>query len=230
MPMHPALALFQSATGAEHEAAPCSENVARERSEMDDHVSRPESVPGSTRGSARHGMLRVHVRAAAFPAMRRAGGGRRALLAALPALVVAAAPRRAAALDPDGAFRQAGGLAIYLVVVPAAVVRGHPPEHTGRGAHGGAPEGHYVHHLLVALFDARTGTRVTDAGVTAVVHGLRHTPEDSIALEPMTVAGANAFGGFATLPARDYYRIEIKVLRPGRTMVQVVFPHRHFQP
>ncbi|MDN3563878.1 hypothetical protein ACFQY5_38315 [Paeniroseomonas aquatica] len=197
---------------------------------MDDHVNRPESVPGSTWGSAGHRMSRAHIRAAVVPAMRWVGGGRRTLLAALPALVFAAAPRRAAALDPDGAFRQAGGLAIYLVVVPAAVVRGHPPEHTGRGAHGGVPEGRYVHHLLVALFDARTGTRVTDAGVTAVVHGLRHTPEDSIALEPMTVAGANAFGGFATLPARDYFRIEIEVLQPGRTAVHVVFPHRHFQP
>ncbi|MCB4824929.1 hypothetical protein [Roseicella aerolata] len=152
------------------------------------------------------------------------------LLAALPALVVAAVPRHATALDPEGAFRQAGGLAIYLAVVPAAVIRGHPPEHTGRGLHGGAPEGRYIHHLLVALFGARTGARVTGAGVTAVVHGLRHMPEARIALEPMTVGGAEAYGGSATLPARDYYRIEIEVLRPGSAAVKAVFPHRHFQP
>lgn len=74
------------------------------------------------------------------------------------------------------------------------------------------------------------GRRITDAEVTAVVHGLRHTPEDRIGLEPMTVGGAQAYGGFATLPARNFYRIEVEVLRPGGALVRAVFPHRHFQP
>ena len=40
-----------------------------------------------------------------------------------------------------------------------------------------------------------------------------------------------AFGGFAALPARDHYRIEVEVLRPGAAEpVRAVFPHRHFQP
>lgn len=153
------------------------------------------------------------------------------MLTALPSLVLAAAPRRAAAVHPEGVFRQAGGLAVYLGVVPAAVLRGHPPEHAGQGMHGGAPPRRYVHHLLVALFDAKTGARITDAGVTAVVHGHRRTPEDRIGLEPMTVGGAQAYGGFATLPPRDYYRIRIEVLRLGAAeSVRAVFPHRHLQP
>lgn len=203
---------------------------------MDGYAGRQGDEPGSARDSAPGEMApgemtRGHARAEAAPAVRREGGGRRGLLAALPSFVfAAAAPRRAAALDPDGAFRQVGDLVVYLAVVPAAILRGHPPEHTGRGLHGGAPEGRYVHHLLVALFDAATGARITVAGVTAVVHGLRHTPEDRIGLEPMTVGGAQAYGGFATLPARDYYRIEVEVLRPGGAPVRAVFPHRHFQP
>ncbi|TCZ61042.1 hypothetical protein [Roseicella aquatilis] len=184
------------------------------------------------RGAPRRG-ARGHDHAAAKgPATRREGCGRRRLLAAVPALVLAAAaPRRAAAVDPDGAFRHVGNLVVYLAVIPAAVLHGHPPEHTGRGMHGGVPEGHHVHHLLVALFDAATGRRITDARVTAVVHGLRHTPEDRTELEPMTVGGAEAYGSFATLPARDYYRIEVEVLRVGGgAAARAVFPHRHFQP
>lgn len=168
------------------------------------------------------------------PAAPGKGDGRRQLLAAVPALVfmaAVAAPRRAAAVDPDGAVRRIGDLVVYLAVIPAALVRGHPPEHTGRGLHGGPPAGRYVHHLLVALFDARTGARVVNAQVAAVVHGLRHTPEERIGLEPMAVGGAEAYGGFATLPARDYYRIEVEVLRPGGgPTLRAVFPHRHFQP
>ncbi|MBX9700604.1 MAG: hypothetical protein K2X91_16880, partial [Thermoleophilia bacterium] len=161
---------------------------------------------------------------------RRDDVSRRALLVAFAAATVAALPPRAGAVHPEGAFRQVGDLVVYLAVIPAAVVRGHPPEHRGEGLHGGAPEGRYVHHLLVALFDARAGRRITDAGVTAVVHGLRHTPEERVALEPMMVGGAQAYGGFATLPARNYYRIEVEVLRPGGAPVRAVFPHRHFQP
>ncbi|WP_424139872.1 hypothetical protein [Roseomonas chloroacetimidivorans] len=175
-----------------------------------------------------------HDSAARIPAVLGEDNSRRGLVAAIAAVVVTTAvavSRPASAVDPDGAFRRSGDLVIYLAVIPAAVVRGHPPEHTGRGLHGGPPPGRYVHHLLVALFDARTGTRVADADVKAVVHGLRHAPEERIELEPMVVGGAQAYGGFATLPARDYYRIEIEVNRTGGTApVRAVFPHRHFQP
>ena len=200
---------------------------------MNGCAGRQEKEAGSARDSASSEMTREHARGEAARGARREEEGRRGLLAALPGLVLAAAaviPRRAAALDPDGDFQQVGSLVIYLAVIPAAIVRGHPPEHTGRGLHGGVPAGRYVHHLLLALFDAATGARITDAEVTAVVHGLSH-PEDRIELGPMTVAGASAYGGLATLPARDYYRIEVEVRRPGAPApTRAVFHHRHFQP
>jgi len=201
---------------------------------MNGCAGRQEKESGSARNSAPSEMTREHARGNAAPVARREGEGRRGLFAALPGLVLAAAaviPRRAAAVDPDGDFRQAGGLVIYLVVIPAAIVRGHPPEHTGRGLHGGVPAGRYVHHLLVALFDAATGARITDVEVTAAVHGLSHPPGNRIELGPMTVAGASAYGGFATLPARDDYQIEVEVRRPGAPApTRAVFHHRHFQP
>jgi hypothetical protein len=155
---------------------------------------------------------------------------RRVLLGAVTSLAFASLPRGAGAVHPEGALRRAGDLVVYLGVVPAAVVHGHPPEHTGRGLHGGAPEGRYVHHLLVAVFEEATGARVTNAAVTATIYGRRRSPETRITLEPMTVSGAMVYGGFATLPPRDYYRLEVEVLRPGAAAVRATFPHRHFQP
>lgn len=67
------------------------------------------------------------------------------------------------------------------------------------------------------MFDAATGTRVTDATVTVTVHGLKRHPGEHLRLEPMTVAGAAAYGGFVTLPARDFYRISVEARRPGAT-------------
>jgi hypothetical protein len=138
-------------------------------------------------------------------------------------------PHRVMAADP-GTFKQADGVVIYFAVVPAAFVFGHPAEHTGGGMHGGTPEGRYVHHLLVALFDSATGMRITDASVVAVVQGGRQPSETRIELTPMTIGGAQAYGGFATLPPRDRYHVEIEVARPGAAAVRAVFSHQHLQP
>ncbi|MCB4824477.1 hypothetical protein [Roseicella aerolata] len=155
---------------------------------------------------------------------------RRVLFGAVISLASTSVPHEAGAVHPEGTFRRAGNLVVYLGVVPAAVVRGHPPEHAGKGMHGGAPEGRYVHHLLVAVFEETTGARVTDAAVAATIRGRRHSPETRIALEPMALDGTTIYGGFATLPPRDYYRLTVEVRRPGATAVRATFPHRHFQP
>lgn len=135
----------------------------------------------------------------------------------------------AEAVDPDDAFRRAGGLPIYLGVVPAAVIRGHPLEHYGRGLHGSAPQDRHAHHLLVGVLDGAIGERVPAASVTASARGLQHTPASP--MEPMIVGDGIAYGGFTTLPVRAFYRIEIEVV-PGEdaSPVRVVFPHQLFQP
>lgn len=183
-------------------------------------------LPG---GDAWRGTPPTHRRAAMILSMPGAVEGRRALLATLLAGVFTAAPRQSAALDPDGEFQRAGDLAVYLELVPANITE-HPPEHTGRGLHGTAPRGRDVHHLLVGLFDTRTGARITQASVTAVVHGNRGRPAARVKLAPMTVSGAEAYGGFVRLPPRDFYHIEIEVLRPEGAAVRAVFRHQHLQP
>jgi hypothetical protein len=176
-----------------------------------------------------NGTPQGHVAAVATSVVRPESVKRRAFLAGFFAIAFAAMPGRVMA--EHGTFQQVDGLVIYFVIVPTAFVLGHPAEHTGRGMHGDTPDGRYVHHLLVALFDAATGVRITNASVTAVVQGGRQPSETRVELLPMTIGGAQAYGGFATLPPRDRYRVEIQVVRPSDAApVRAVFSHQHLQP
>ena len=175
------------------------------------------------------GMRREHFATVVSSVARSESVVRRTFLTALAVGMFAMVPHRVMAADP-GTFQQVDGIVIYFAVVPAAFVLGHPAEHVGGGMHGGIPEGRYVHHLLVALFDSATGMRITDASVMAVVQGGRQPSATRIELTPMTIGGVQAYGGFATLPPRDRYHVEIEVARPGATAVRAVFSHQHLQP
>lgn len=105
------------------------------------------------------------------------------------------------------------GVAIYLGIVPAQLVRGHPREHPESEMHGGVAVGES--HLMVALFDDRTGERITRANVTATITGAEGKIEKP--LESMVVAGAATYGNYVYLTGHGPYRIELQVLLPGRT-------------
>lgn len=154
---------------------------------------------------------------------------RRRLMAMLSLLIVATAGR-AMADDLNQVFVRADGLVVYFAVVPAAFALGHPVDHTGRDMHRNGPDGRYVHHLMVAVFDSVTGVRITNANVTAVVQGAPKPSDGRVRLESMAVGGAQAYGGLATLPPRHRYRIEIEVVRPGAAPVRATFMHQHLQP
>src|SRR4030067_126792 len=68
--------------------------------------------------------------------------------------------------------RGVDGVAIYFGILPAELVRGHPQEHPEGQMHGGVPVGE--NHITVALFDDKTGKRITRAEVTATVTGPGH--------------------------------------------------------
>lgn len=121
-------------------------------------------------------------------------------------------PARAAVAD---SYRTADGIAVYLGVLPAAIVRGHAVRHGEETMHGGVPRGPRDYHLVVAVFDAGSGARVEDAEVGAIVAGLGHVAETRLRLEPMRVAGTVTYGGFAALPDPGCYTIAVEVRRPG---------------
>jgi hypothetical protein len=130
----------------------------------------------------------------------------------------------------DSTSRHAGGLIVDLAVIPASFVLGHSPEQTGEGMHGGRSNSRYSHHLIVAVFDAQSGSRITDAAVKVFVTSSRH-PAERADLEPMTFGTTAAYGAFVDMPPRDTYHITIEVRRrDGKAPVTVDFWHQHLQP
>ena len=104
-------------------------------------------------------------------------------------------------------YKTAGGLAVYLGVIPAEMVKGPP-------MHGGTPRHGHAYHLVAAVFDAATNARVSDAAVTAQVSG-RGLSGAAKALEPMEIAKTTTYGNFFDLPGADLYTIRLTIQRPG---------------
>jgi hypothetical protein len=107
--------------------------------------------------------------------------------------------------------RVVDGVAIYFGLLPAELVRGHPPEHPEGQMHGGAPVGE--NHIMVALFDDKSGTRIRGAAITATITGADGKIEKK--LEPMIIAGAATFGNYFYMPGPGPYRIALRIRTPG---------------
>ena len=124
-----------------------------------------------------------------------------------------------------GQTKSADGLTVYLGVIPAEIVRGHPPGHPERLAHGGPPSGRHSYHVVVAIFDAATGARVTDAKVSAQVASLGLSGPTR-ELEPMTIADTVTYGNYFTLPGRGPYRMLIEIGR-AQKVTKMTFDYDH---
>ena len=140
-------------------------------------------------------------------------------------LIAMLASAAAAADMPQ--HQTADGMEFYLGVVPAAIARGHSRIHPEAQMHGGVPGGAF--HVMVAVFDAASGARVTDLEATARVSGVGLIGSRR-ALEPMLVGEGVTYGNYFTLPGRDLYQIVIEARRPGAAPVRVEFAYDHRGP
>lgn len=133
----------------------------------------------------------------------------------------------ALAQSDDGQYQTKDGLAVYFGVVPAAIVKGHPASHPEQTMHGGAPKGRSEVHLVVAVFEAANGARISDATVTAQVSeiGLAGALKT---LESMEIANTVTYGGFFDLQAA-LYTIKLTIQRPGTAppvVMELRYHHR----
>lgn len=124
-----------------------------------------------------------------------------------------------------GETKSAGGLTVYLGVVPAELVKGLSPHSSERPMHGGSPRGTHEHHVVVAVYDSGSNARITDARVTAKVSGLGLSGPQKT-LEPMRIADTLTYGAFFDL-TRDLYTIRVTVQRPGSRDVTLDFKYDH---
>jgi hypothetical protein len=132
----------------------------------------------------------------------------------------------AMAADTDQS-KTAGGLTVYLGVVPAEIVKGPAASgSTERPMHGRIPRGPHEYHLVAAVFDAASGARISDAVVTAEMSGLGLSGSKK-KLEPMQIAGTTTYGGFFDLPGFDLYTVRLAVERGGAGPAVLQFKYDH---
>lgn len=128
---------------------------------------------------------------------------------------------------PIGETTSSRGLIFYFSVVPSELIKG-PSHLSEQPIHHGSPQAAHEHHVFVAIFDAGSNARITDAAVTAKVSGLASAGHEK-RLEPMTIADAIAFGALFNLYP-DLYTITVTVQRPGSQPVAVDFTYDHRRP
>lgn len=132
-----------------------------------------------------------------------------------------------AAAAENGLSKTAGGLTVYLGVVPAAIVKGPLNQSAERPMHGGIPKGAHEYHVVAAIFDASTGARVADATVMAQVSGLGLVGPQK-PLGQMQIANTVTYGAFFDLPGRDLYTIKLTIRRSGEPQpVSLEFKYNH---
>lgn len=153
---------------------------------------------------------------------------RQAAWSFLIAFVAAFLTSQSAGAATDDQYKSAGGIAAYLGIMPAELIKGHPKDHPESTMHpGGKKGGPHEYHLVVALFDVATGARIEDATVHAQVSGLGLAGEE-LHMQPMSIADTVTYGCFFTLP-EDIYTIRVKVRRNHReepVVLDFKFDHR----
>lgn len=146
------------------------------------------------------------------------------LLISFLLLSVTAAPANA---DEAQDSRTVDNIVIYLGVLPAEMIRGHPLQHPESSMHGGRPAGESEYHVVVALFDAKTGARVANAQVSARVSEIGFAGEEK-ELAPMEIAGTQTYGNYFPMQGNGPFRISLTIRVPGEARdIKATFEHRH---
>lgn len=121
------------------------------------------------------------------------------------------------------------GMAIYIGVVPAELVKGHPIEPgDSKAMHGGVTRNAGSHHLIVALFDAKSGARISDARIRVSVSDRSNDHQPDTWLEPMRINDTITYGNFFSLSGQREWRIHLEIQRTGIAhTAQADFQYQH---
>lgn len=118
------------------------------------------------------------------------------------------------------------GLRFDYGVVPSAAVNEHPSDHPERTMHQGPPVAPDSYHVVLALFDAKSGARIKDADVTLELSGPGHgVGRVTIPLQTMAQVADVTYGGYVTLPYSAKYRLTFDAAHAGgrRDTVKAAF-------
>jgi len=144
--------------------------------------------------------------------------------ASLLAVIALAGPVSA---DTAADSKVVGNVLIYMGILPAPMVRGRPPTHPEASMHGGVPALSDEYHIVIALFDAKTNERISDAEVSASVSEIAMAPETK-KLEPMAIANTITYGNYFQMAGSGPFKIAVAVRLHGSTQqIKAEFEHRH---
>jgi hypothetical protein len=106
-----------------------------------------------------------------------------------------------------------GGVVLYFGLVPEAIVS---QQHAISELHGGRPAGGgKINHLVLVLFDAKTGRRIDDAVVRAQLSETGIVDEPFKYVVPMPVNGVGSYGQLFGMVHDGPYRFKILVKPPA---------------
>ena len=117
----------------------------------------------------------------------------------------------------DDPFHKTGsGLSVNIGLIPAPVIQGRPGDPMAPMP--GGPVSSYKFHLVVAVFDAATRERITDASVKARVSEIGLAGSE-ILLEKMQGTDPVSYGGLVGFPSNGRYVIAVEIKRPSAPSV-----------
>lgn len=148
-------------------------------------------------------------------------GRRAALKICLASASALLLPASRAADNDFSNEKSVDGMRIYLGVMPSQIVAAGAMDEHHR-----PPPGRGYHHVVVALFDEKTGERLTDCELLARVENLGRTVVENKPLEAMLINRLVSFGNFFSMPGADPYRIHLEIRR-RHTVSRATFNYRH---
>jgi hypothetical protein len=92
----------------------------------------------------------------------------------------------------------------------------HLPAHPESSMPAGARGAEHSYHVVLAVFEARSGRRITDAEVGVSLGRAHGHGSVILPMELMDVPGEETYGRFVTMPEPGRYRLEFRVRPRGQ--------------
>lgn len=105
--------------------------------------------------------------------------------------------------------KRVGDYRLVFNVIPSILFMDHPKTHPVREMHGGIA-GIPKYHLMLTIFDAKTGKRVKSASVVAKVY-FSSGQVNKKKLEAMLLNGALNYGNYFSISNNDSVKVEFEI-------------------
>jgi|GEM_PF-5040036 len=123
--------------------------------------------------------------------------------------------------DAGKGHRHAGGLSIYMGMIPTELIQEREIPREAK-MHGGIPQGKNRYHFVVALFNDSTGERITNMKVSAKLSGIDLSTKTK-SMERMEVNGMVTFGNYFSIDKKTPFKIRLKLESLDKVVTNTVF-------